>query len=327
VTQTNRATSWPIGLRLFNRPEYAQQLISSLKKQTLKIPDHQLHVIIDGYAGSLDEQRGRPNKTTQVASLIRESFPEADIELCGLNLGIAETTYRLQTKVFDRVEAHWAIFLEEDIVLDPQYLEALHHMIDLSEDVAEIVKVAANQINLAYLNLPPKSDRRHFYLGQGTQAFAERRNFFEGRKHLTEIYLKEISGRQYSDRDESEVFATLAEHGVFTTMGNNDVVHDRITMAQKALHIVTPQRLLIDVGVAGETSFAYPDIPLPDSATARVLETTKDDLLRAVVHLKEEAHSFEHKFFKDFWAGYLVSFSGRLAANVLLKKFTKAFKR
>jgi len=327
VTQTNRPNSWPIGVRLFNRPEYAQQLIASLKRQTLEIHDHQLHCIIDGYSGSLDEQRGRPNKTAQVAALIRETFPEADIELCAKNLGIAETTYKLQTKVFSRVEAHWAIFLEEDIVLDPQYLEALHHMIDLSEGVEEVVKVAASQVNLSYLSLPPKPDRRHFYLGQGTQAFAERRSFFDRRKHLTEIYLKEISGRQYSDRDESEVFATLAEYGVFTTMGNNDVVHHRITMAQKALHIVTPQRLLIDVGVAGETSFAYPDIPLPDSATARVLETTKDDLLKAIVHLKEEAHLFEHKFFKDFWAGYLVSFSGRLAANVLLKKFAKVLKR
>jgi len=327
VTQSTESTIWPIGVRLFNRPDYAEQLLSSLKKQTLEISDQSLHFIIDGYLGSLDELRGRPDHTQRVANLISTYFPEARIEQCATNLGIAQTTFILQSQVFSLPNAEWAIFLEEDIVLAPEYIEALHHMITLADDVSEVVKVAANQINLNYIQMPPKSDRRNFYLGQGTQAFAERREFFDKRKSLTEIYLSVISGRQYSDRDESEVFATLAEHGVFTIMGNNDAVHDRITMALHGLHVVTSQKLLTDIGVAGETSYSYPAIPLPDTETSKVLETTKSDLLDALEHLKMEAQIFEHKYFKDFWGGYLASVSGTLAFRVLRRKALKPFKR
>ena len=327
MTQTGNANTWPIGIRLFNRPDYAEKLIESLQRQTLEISAQSLNFIIDGYSGSLDEHRGKPDCTAEVAHLIRSTFPTAHIEQCSMNIGIAQTAFKLQCQIFDEQDSEWAIFLEEDVVLEPEYLQALHHMIALADDVPEIVKVAANQTNLNYLKQPPKADRRNFYLGQGTQAFAERRDFFNARKHLTEIYLETIAGRQYSDRDESEVFATLAEQGVFTIMGNNDVVHDRITMALKGLHVVSSQTLLADIGVAGETSFAYPEIPLPDSLTAQVLNTTKDNLLESLEYLKQEAHLFEHKFFKDFWGGYLTSSSGRLAFGVLTKKAIKFFIR
>ena len=325
--QASDASTWPIGVRLFNRPDYAEKLLASLQKQTITFDQQVLHFIIDGYPGSLDEHRGKPDLTSQVADLIRATFPQSPIEYCSRNLGIAETAFKLQNQVFALPDAHWAIFLEEDIVLEPDYLHGLQHMISLADDLPEVVKVAANQINLNYLQNPPKSDRRNFFLGQGTQAFAERRNFFNSRKHLTEIYLAVIAGRQYSDRDESEVFATMAEHGVFTTMGNNDVVHDRITMALKGLHIVSSQKLTTDIGVTGETSFAYPDIALPDAATAKLLSTTKADLMEALPRLKAEAQLFEHRFFKDFWGGYLASVSGRLAFDVLVKKARRLFKR
>lgn len=323
MEQTRDASTWPIGVRLFNRPECAQKLLQSLKQQTLEISPQSIFFIVDGYAGSLDEQRGKPDQTGHVGDLIRSAFPGAYIEQCSKNIGIGQTAFALQAKVFAEQDAQWAIFLEEDIVLAPEYLQALHHMIDLADDFPEVVKVAANQTNLNYINLPPKSDRQNFYLGQGTKAFAERRSYFSERKHLTEIYLRTIAGRQYSDRDESEVFATLAEHGIFTIMGNNDVVHDRIAAAMKKLHIASPKSLLQDVGTEGETNFVLPEIRVPGWDTANVFQTTHEDLLQALPHLQAEAQTFEYKFFKDFWSGYMVSKSGRLAMNVLISKALK----
>lgn len=327
MTQIGDANTWPIGIRLFNRPDCAQALLDSLKQQTIAFDATKLYVIIDGHSGSKDEQRGRPDRTSEVADLIAASFPGAHIELCRTNLGIAQTTFNLQSRVFSREDAQWAIFLEEDIILEPGYLEALHHMIELADEVPEVVKVAANQPNLNYLDIPPSPDRHNFYLAQGTKAFAERGSFFFERKHLTKIYLQTFNGRQYSDRDEAEVFATMAEHGVFTKMGNNDVVHDRITFALKRLHITSPRSLLRDVGTEGETNFVLPEIRLPDWDTANVLSTTHADLLDALEHLKAEAHLFEHKFFKDFWGGYLTSVSGQLAFRVLVQKALKFFRR
>ena len=223
-----------------------------------------MFVRIDGYQGSLDQAAGRPDRTTEVSNLVKHHFPEAHVHHYEMNHGIAEVNFALQNDTYTRTSAEWSLFFEEDIVLDKTYIEALHHLIVLSQNIEEVVKVAIGQLNLGYITMPAEKTRSKFYLGQGTKAFAERRSYFLERKHLTEIYLQTISGRQYSNRDESEVFAALAEHGIFTIMGNNDVVHDRITAAMKRLHISSPESLFMDIGVKGETNFVHPEIEVQD---------------------------------------------------------------
>jgi len=327
VTQMNDATTWPIGLRLFNRPEHAERLLNSLKLQTKDLSATPMFVRIDGYQGSLDQQAGRPDRTSEVSKLVSNYFPHALVHQYAQNHGIAEVNFALQNDAYSDTSAEWCIFFEEDIVLEDTYIEALHHMIALSQEVEEVVKVAIGQLNLGYINIPVDKNRSKFYLGQGTKAFAERRSFFLERKHLTEIYLRTIAGRQYSSRDESEVFAALAENGIFTVMGNNDVVHDRITSAMKRLHITSPESLFTDVGVEGETNFVHPEIAVPDLKTANVFQTTQEDLRQALPLMQAEAHAFEYRFFKDFWGGYMVSKSGRLAINVLIKKLVASFSK
>jgi hypothetical protein len=286
-----------------------------------------MFVRIDGYQGSLDHEAGRPDRTGQVSDLVTSYFPQAQVHRYERNHGIAEVNFALQNDTYSDSSFEWSLFFEEDIVLHETYVEGLHHMIGVAQDVEEVVKVAIGQLHLGYILAPADKTRSQFYLSHGTKAFAERRSFFLERKHLTEIYLRTIAGRQYSNRDESEVFAALAEHGLFTTMGNNDVVHDRITSAMKRLHISSPESLFTDVGIEGETNFVHPEIAVPDLTTANVFHTTQEDLRQALPHLQAEAHAFEYRFFKDFWGGYMVSKSGRLAFNVLIKKLFGSFKK
>jgi len=313
-------TAWPIGIRLFNRPEHVRELLSSLASQSIPVDASLLTFSVDGFSGSLDEIRGRADNTAQVAALVTEYFPAATILQFASNVGIGESTFELQTKVFANEDANWAIFLEEDIVLEPDFLAAMEHLVKLAQDHEEIVKVGTGQLNLGYLQTPIKSGRKDFFLGQGTKAIAERRTFFEQRKGLTEVYLATIAGRQYSDRDEAQVFATMAEHGVFTIMGNNDVVHDRITASLRKLFVVSGQAMLVDQGISGETNFVHPQIPIPAGGTGSVLASTAADLVASLSELQREQHEFEQKFFKNFWGGYMVSKSGGLAIRVLLKK-------
>jgi hypothetical protein len=313
-------TAWPIGIRLFNRPEHVRELLSSLASQSIPVEASSLTFSIDGFSGSLDEKRGRADNTAQVAALVTEYFPAATILQFASNVGIGESTFALQSKVFASGDSDWAIFLEEDIVLEPDFLAAMDHLIQLAQDHEEIVKVGTGLLNLGYLQIPIKPGRKNFFLGHGTKAFAERRTFFVQRRSLTEIYLATIAGRQYSDRDEEQVFATMAEHGVFTVMGNNDVVQNRITASFRKLFVVSDQSLIRDRGISGETNFVLPDIQLPTGASGNVLTTTAQDLVDCLNELKLEQHEFEQKFFKNFWGGYIVSKSGGLAIRVLLKK-------
>jgi hypothetical protein len=325
VPQTYRATSWPIGIRLFNRPHYAARLLESLRYQTMDLAGVPIFVRIDGYQGSFDQLIGRPDRTQEVFDQVKRYFPDAVIHRYETNQGIAEVNFALQIDTY-KAGAHWAIYFEEDIVLHKTFVQAIHHMIDISNDIEDVVKVAIGQLNLSYINVPPQRTRSQFYLSQGTKAFAERRSFFFERKHLTQYYLKTISERQYSDRDERAVFASLAEVGIFTIMGNNDVVHDRITTSCKRLHVTSPESLVQDVGVEGETDFIHPDIHVPDQLIADVFTTTSEDLRRALPDLHAEARAFEQKFFEDFWDGYMASKSGRLALNVLMGKVLRTLK-
>ena len=313
-------TTWPIGIRLFNRPEHVRELLKSLADQSIRVEASALTFSIDGFPGSLDQVRGRTDNTALVSALVKEHFPEATILQFAKNVGIGESTYELQKTVFANDNAEWAIFLEEDIVLEPDFLAAMMHLTRLAQDQEKIVKVGTGQLNLGYLRTPIKPGRKDFFLGQGTKAIAERRSFFEQRKELTQVYLATIAGRQYSDRDEAQVFATMAEHGVFTIMGNNDVVHDRITAGLGKLFVVSGQAMMVDQGITGETNFVHPEIPMPDGATSSVLAATEQDLVACLHDLKSEQHEFEQKFFKDFWGGYMTSKSGGLAIRVLLKK-------
>lgn len=315
--------SLPIGIRLFNRPECAQPLLGSLTTQTLDVAERAISVTIDGYQGSLDQLRGKPNRTDEVATLVNKYLPHAHIRRYDKNVGLAVCAFDLAHDVFDNTEKDWAIFLEEDIVLKSDFLRAIEHLVGLADAHPEVVKVATHQIKLDYLHSPPASTRKNFYLGQGTRAIAERKSFFAQRLPLTEKYLEIISGRQYSDRDESDVFARLAQHGIFTLMGNNDEVQDRITIYLGGLHIASPQSFVMDDSVGGETSFRYPEIHLPDSTTAQLLETTDSDLQEALPSIRKELSAFEYRFFKRFWGGYMTSKSGSLALRVLIRKILR----
>ena len=313
----------PIGIRLFNRPECAEPLLKSLASQSLDVTGRRISCTIDGYQGSLDQLRGKPDRTDEVANVVKKYFPDAHIHRYEKNVGLAVCAFDLAHDVFDNTDKEWAIFLEEDIVLKPDFVKAIEHLVNLADDHSEVVKVATHQVRLAYAQIPAAPTRKNFYLGQGTRAIAERKSFFESRLPLTEKYLEIISGSQYSDRDESDVFSRLAQFGIFTLMGNNDEVQDRITIYLGGLHITTPQSFVLDESVGGETSFRYPDIALPDSQSAEILATTQEDFAEALPSIKKELSAFEYRFFKQFWGGYMTSKSGSLALRVLIRKLLR----
>ena len=58
-----------VNIIAFNRPDYFNQTLKTLCEQNLGKFGARLHVWIDGYNGSLDEQRGVPNRTGEVMEL------------------------------------------------------------------------------------------------------------------------------------------------------------------------------------------------------------------------------------------------------------------
>jgi len=304
MVNSRRVTQWPVGIRLFNRPEYAREFFESLKKQSVAIDPARTICFIDGYPKSSDYFQKVPDRTAEVAEVVAHYIPEARLIRAEHNVGLAKALFTLQQEVFKIENSDWAIFLEDDLVLDENYIEVLEHLIQLAPVSGKIVKVAACQFHLGYQDQPPAADRKNFFIGQGTQAFAEKRTYFQERTEVTETYLRALEGSSYLHKNREQVFATLASQGIFNVMGNNDGALDQMIGLFNKLHVVAGRQLLQDIGIQGETSFRYPNIEVPQMKHAQPLATTASDLAEALPHLEEEFSALQYKYFANMWQVY-----------------------
>ena len=304
MVDSRTVTTWPVGIRLFNRPEYAREFFESLQNQSVSIDPTRTICFIDGYPKSSDYFQKVPDRTAEVAELVAHYMPKARLIRAERNVGLAKALFTLQQEVFTLENSDWAIFLEDDLVLDDSYIEVLDHLIELAPVSEKIVKVAACQFHMGYQDLPPAAERRNFFIGQGTQAFAEKKTYFQERTAVTETYLKALEGSSYLHKNREQVFAALAARGIFNVMGNNDGALDQMIGLFNKLHVVAGKQLLVDIGIQGETSFRYPDIVVPHADDTQPLSTTTTDLAQALPHLEAEYASLQRQYFADMWQVY-----------------------
>ena len=215
---------FPVGILLFNRPEYAAQVLESLRLQTMTFSSESLVIVIDGYEGSKDEARGLPNRTGDVFAEARAAFPDARIHRLPHNVGIAQAFELLEREVFAQSEKSWGLFLEEDFVLYPLYLEALENLIAHVDDEPEIVMVTATGHT--------RSDRAHaphelHPLGH-VWAFALRRSHAEARKPLLAVYSEAIRNKPYWKRDRLQISQPFSALGIFLPGSSQDAVKKAI---------------------------------------------------------------------------------------------------
>ena len=304
MVNSGSIATWPVGIRLFNRPDYTRKFLESLKTQTVAIDPKRTICFIDGYPKSSDYFLKVPDRTQEVADIVQEYLPEARVIRVERNVGLAKALYTLQDEVFTFERSNWGIFLEDDLILDDTYIEVLEHLIGLAAVSDKIVKVAACQFHLGYQKLPPAPERKNFFIGQGTQAFAEKKTYFQERSSVTTNYLEALNGSSYLHKNREQVFASLAAHGIFNFMGNNDGALDQMIGLFNKLHVVAGKQLLQDIGIQGETSFRYPEIQIPDMRSAIPLATTSNDLTSALPYLEREFAALQRQYFSDIWQVY-----------------------
>jgi hypothetical protein len=246
--------SFPVGVQLFNRPEYAEKFLTSLKQQSLPVDQSRLFIFIDGFKGSIYESRGVVDKTWEVECLAKALFPDATILRLEENCGIADLHNRLQTRVFANSNP-WAAFFEEDLILDNRYLEELSDLIEIVDGSEEVVKVACFQIISSFSHLPRGYDG--FYPGYGTQAFAERRSFFVSKQEIVLMFIdlvKKNLGSQGQFKD-SYAAAIMATYGHILPYFQHDSLIESILLLERKLHVVTKPNLVEDIGGSGIHDF------------------------------------------------------------------------
>ena len=311
---------WPIGIRLFNRPDYAEKLFQSLINQSLKIDGSLIYCIIDGFIGSKAEKNNQQDRTNQVEQLVKRYFPSATILKQEKNVGLAESLHILQSRIFETHDTEWALFFEDDLLLDLDYLQQINHLIRIATPAEDVVKVGVFQLRTGYVKVPPASGRKDFFLGEGTKACAERRSYFYQRKELTEKYLNALSGRQYSDRDHVRIYTEMAMQGVFAFVTYNDAIHDRIAAYFHKLHVVTSLSFAQDIGTKGENNLRHPRVKLPHSNADQLLSYTSDEFQNMLPALREERNDLERNQFHDFYQQFMAVSRGRYALQFVITR-------
>lgn len=255
------------GILLFNRPQYAEQTLASLKNQELPFDQTRLVIVRDGYIGSRDERFGEPNFTGEVDALVERYFPDATFLKFESNRGIAVAYEELASRGFSRGEM-WSTFFEEDFVVDLDYTKVLARLIDAAQAVDHIGTLSAT----GDVSVKRTRGQETLYPDRHLWAYAMRRKVWEESRDAIDAYLRLLSQRPYWDRDTDGIISAMADLGIIMPGSSQDYLKLGFMRANGYLAINTAQSHGFYIGQIGlhstEEGFAASGYELPREARA-----------------------------------------------------------
>jgi hypothetical protein len=243
---------YPINVICFNRPDYLEEFLISLKDQSIQVSSDLVIFWVDGFPGSQDENLGLENKTKQTVSLIRQYFPKCRIEISEFNLGIARNYWRAEIESFEKLGAQSAFFFEEDLVLSSNYLQFCTHIdsiIGLDTDISHIsVSGDVSHMSSSIDEYFQAFGHNWGYLLRGWHHF-ERRSFLEEYLSLMENY-------PYFKRAEIEkdILGFFFKRGILLAGTSQDAVKDALRNHFGRISVTTKLNFSTNIGVVGEHS-------------------------------------------------------------------------
>lgn len=208
---------YPVGVLLFNRPDYARKVLQSLADQSLLIEQPKIYVSIDGFRGSKAEMRGDVDHTVAIEQLVREFFPNANIRRHESNKGIMESYVLLESAMRENnLTAPWFGFFEEDYVLGRDYLRTILAMAEASPDDIVMVSASGETLDDKYRGKEGVYPMGHLW------GFLMRSTHMDERRESLDVYCNALVGRPYWDRDRVLLARTLASVGIIPHGVGND---------------------------------------------------------------------------------------------------------
>ena len=186
--------SRPIAVMSFDRPHYLEEILYSLRTQTVPTMPDQVFLFQDGYRSKKGDDITDPRLVERCVQLFETAFPKGKMFIASENLGVALNFARAESYLFGELGVEAGYFFEDDLVLSPNYLTALSALTEMALREKRIAYVAAygdHRSKLAEQRLAPNKliPMRHKW------GFATTRRQWAAQRELLDPYL-EIVARQ-----------------------------------------------------------------------------------------------------------------------------------
>jgi hypothetical protein len=193
----------PIALMSFDRPDYLEAVIQTLMRQRgYRGWSPQFFLFQDGViAQSTGTRYGDPDKATEAVAVFRKYLPHGEVVISRFNLGVAHNFDRAERMFFLDNDFECAVFLEDDMLLQPHYMEVLTELLEMALANPFIGMVSAYGLR----NDMPLDEQRRLakslcLMNEQNWAFGITRTCWQKRNHVVTRYLEILDEVEYRDR-------------------------------------------------------------------------------------------------------------------------------
>lgn len=247
-TPNRKSFEYPITVLAFNRPEYLEKLLSSLKKQTLKVKEENVFFFLDGFEGSKDQFLGRENFSPVTLDVCNEYFPTSKKFVNDLNYGIAGQYRKAEELLFGKNKSSHVLFLEEDLELHQEYLSFTEKLVSKISENRLVATVSA----FGDIGIEKNFGKNTYYPQRHLWGHVVSRDYWESTRKYLSIYYSLMNDVPYFKRDDLTIRTVLAKHGIQTLHTSQDAVKDAIRRHKRMLSITTGYQLGRNIGVLGQ---------------------------------------------------------------------------
>lgn len=210
----------PIVILSMDRPHYLKKVLLSLRPQVDR--DDKIILSQDGafnpHSGCF---RGDPAKIAQCVRVFQKIIPWGIVAQSKHNLGIALNYERAEQEVFNQLAAPAGLFLEDDLVLAPNFLTVTRMLLNLAKRDKRISYVSAYGNFWADLKEQKlhEGELRHMHENWG---FAMTREAWLAERPYRLAYLNYLKDSDYLERNAYAIIRFHESRGWKVSLSNQD---------------------------------------------------------------------------------------------------------
>lgn len=233
----------PVVILSFNRPDYLRRVLESVAAQQLDRCDTTfvVHVFQDGAVNRYSGVRHADDvDIARCIALCSEILPGAEIHALPDNVGIAENLLRAQSFVYEVLQAEYAIFLEDDLVLDRRYLFLMERIWSLVRDEPAVGYFSACGNHLMTADEIGAAVARplKWIPMQHNWAFGLKQQHWIDMRPILEEYYAIVVGRDYRERHHNQIRRLYHARGIPMVPTSQDSATEVATIALSRIKIM-----------------------------------------------------------------------------------------